>query len=116
MPTQSEVEAAVSYAALILADAEIGITAEKLQVLLAAAKVEDVEPIWTTLFAKALENKDIKELLMTVGSAPAAQTQGTTETHPTTETLQSAPMDDGAESNDDQSDDDIMGGLSLFDS
>ncbi|KAF3921248.1 hypothetical protein ABW21_db0205570 [Orbilia brochopaga] len=48
--------------------------AEKLQTLLKAAEV-DVEPIWTTLFAKALEGKDVKDLLLNVGSgggAPAA--------------------------------------------
>ena len=29
-----------------------GIKAEKLQTLITAAKVADIEPIWTTLFAK----------------------------------------------------------------
>lgn len=50
--------------------------ADKLQSLITAAKVPDIEPIWTTLFAKALEGKDVKELLLNVGSgggaAPAA--------------------------------------------
>ena len=64
-------ELATSYAALILADDGVEITvrlpqftipggwlteipqAEKLQTLITAAKVPDVEPIWTTLFAKA---------------------------------------------------------------
>lgn len=50
--------------------------ADKLQSLISAAKVPDVEPIWTTLFAKALEGKDVKDLLTNVGSgggaAPAA--------------------------------------------
>ncbi|KAK6337687.1 hypothetical protein TWF696_001173 [Orbilia brochopaga] len=67
-------ELAVSYAALILADDGIEITPEKLQTLLKSADVE-VEPIWTTLFAKALEGKDVKDLLLNVGSgggAPAA--------------------------------------------
>ena len=37
----------------------------------------DVEPIWTSLFAKALEGKDVKDLLLNVtsgagGAAPAA--------------------------------------------
>ncbi|EWC47188.1 60S acidic ribosomal protein P1 [Drechslerella stenobrocha 248] len=60
-------ELAVSYAALILADDGIDITAEKLQTLLKAATV-DVEPIWTTLFAKALEGKDVKDLLLNVAA------------------------------------------------
>jgi large subunit ribosomal protein LP1 len=50
--------------------------ADKLQSLISAAKVPEIEPIWTTLFAKALEGKDVKDLLMNVGSgggaAPAA--------------------------------------------
>ena len=50
--------------------------ADKLQSLISAAKVQDIEPIWTTLFAKALEGKDVKDLLVNVGSgggaAPAA--------------------------------------------
>ena len=50
--------------------------ADKLQSLITAAKVPDIEPIWTQLFAKALEGKDVKELLLNVGSgggaAPAA--------------------------------------------
>jgi large subunit ribosomal protein LP1 len=68
-------ETAVSYAALILADANIAITPEKLQALLAAANVEDVEPIWTTLVTKALESKDVKDILTTVStSGPEVET------------------------------------------
>ncbi|KAE8148166.1 60s acidic ribosomal protein-domain-containing protein [Aspergillus avenaceus] len=69
----STAELACSYAALILADDGVEVTADKLQTLLTAAKVQEVEPIWTSIFAKALEGKDIKELLTNVGSAgPAA--------------------------------------------
>ncbi|KAI0114508.1 60s acidic ribosomal protein-domain-containing protein [Nemania sp. FL0031] len=73
----STAELASSYAALILADDGIEITADKLQTLIKAAGVEEVEPIWTQLFAKALEGKDVKDLLSAVGSgggaaAPAA--------------------------------------------
>jgi ribosomal protein L12E/L44/L45/RPP1/RPP2 len=49
---------------------------DKLQSLISAAKVPEIEPIWTSLFAKALEGKDVKDLLLNVGSgggaAPAA--------------------------------------------
>ncbi|KAK3113984.1 60S acidic ribosomal protein P1 [Teratosphaeriaceae sp. CCFEE 6253] len=70
----STAELATSYAALILADDGVEITAEKLQSIITAAKVPDVEPIWTTLFAKALEGKDVKDMLLNTGSgsAPAA--------------------------------------------
>lgn len=65
----SRSEQATSYAALILADDDVGISvsadcclvledadqsikADKLLTLIKAANVEDVEPIWATLFAK----------------------------------------------------------------
>jgi large subunit ribosomal protein LP1 len=72
----SNSELAVSYAALILADDGVDITAEKLQTLLKNAGIDDVEPIWTTLFAKALEGKDVKDLLLNVGSGGGAPTAG----------------------------------------
>ncbi|KAF2704827.1 ribosomal protein 60S [Pleomassaria siparia CBS 279.74] len=68
----STAELATSYAALILADDGVDITADKLQSLIKAAKIEEVEPIWTTLFAKALEGKDVKDLLLNVGSGGGA--------------------------------------------
>ncbi|TVY41395.1 60S acidic ribosomal protein P1 [Lachnellula cervina] len=79
----STAELAVSYAALILADDGVDVTvrflppedlahADKLQTLIKAAGVDEVEPIWTSLFAKALEGKDVKELLLNVGSGGGA--------------------------------------------
>ncbi|TAQ91432.1 hypothetical protein B7494_g212 [Chlorociboria aeruginascens] len=68
----SNAELATSYAALILADDGVDITADKLQTLIKAANVADVEPIWTSLFAKALEGKDVKDLLLNVGSGGGA--------------------------------------------
>ncbi|PFH60443.1 hypothetical protein XA68_10918 [Ophiocordyceps unilateralis] len=69
-------ELAASYAALILADEGVEVSSDKLQSLIKAANVADVEPIWTSIFAKALEGKDVKDLLVNVGSgggaAPAA--------------------------------------------
>nr|POF10123.1 60s acidic ribosomal protein p1 [Quercus suber] len=65
-------ELAASYAALILADDGVEITADKLTTLITAAQVPDVEPIWMTLFAKALEGKDVKDLLLNVGSGGGA--------------------------------------------
>ncbi|KAI9798318.1 MAG: 60S acidic ribosomal protein P1 [Piccolia ochrophora] len=68
----SHAELATSYAALILADDGVDITADKLQNILKAANVQEVEPIWTSLFAKALEGKDVKDLLLNVGSGGGA--------------------------------------------
>lgn len=64
-------ETALSYAALILADAEVEITSEKLLALTQKANVE-VEGIWADLFAKALEGKDLKEFFFNFSAAPAA--------------------------------------------
>ncbi|KAK0514251.1 hypothetical protein JMJ35_002868 [Cladonia borealis] len=68
----SHSELATSYAALILADDDVEITADKLQTLIKAANVEDVEAIWTTLYAKALEGKNVKDMLLNVGSGGGA--------------------------------------------
>ncbi|TQS33516.1 hypothetical protein Golomagni_06136 [Golovinomyces magnicellulatus] len=68
----SNSELAVSYAALILADDGIDITADKLQTLIKAAGIDDVEPIWSSLFAKALEGKNVRDLLSNVGSGGGA--------------------------------------------
>ncbi|ABN65043.1 predicted protein [Scheffersomyces stipitis CBS 6054] len=65
-------EASVSYAALILADAEVEITSEKLLAITKAAGA-DVEAVWADVYAKALEGKNLKELLFSfAASAPAA--------------------------------------------
>jgi large subunit ribosomal protein LP1 len=65
----SNTELACSYAALILVDESIEITPDNLLTLLKAAGIEDIEPIWTTLFAKALKDKDVNEIL-TAAPAP----------------------------------------------
>ncbi|CAG8725635.1 21538_t:CDS:2, partial [Racocetra persica] len=73
----SNTELAVVYAALILADDGVEITvgvdcADKLQTLTKTAGIE-VEPVWANLFAKALEGKNINDLLMNVGSEKPAE-------------------------------------------
>ncbi|KAF7725779.1 hypothetical protein EC973_009396 [Apophysomyces ossiformis] len=63
-------ELAVVYAALILQDDNVEITADKLQTLVKAAGIE-VEPIWFSLYAKALAGQNLGELLMNVGTPGA---------------------------------------------
>ncbi|KAK9762286.1 hypothetical protein K7432_012131 [Basidiobolus ranarum] len=64
-------EQAIVYASLILQDDGVEITADKLSTLTKAAGV-DVEPVWASLFAKALAGKNLSDLLMNVGSAGSA--------------------------------------------
>lgn len=49
--------------------------ADKINTLTSAASV-DVEPIWATLLAKALEGKDVKDLLSNVGAGGGAPATG----------------------------------------
>lgn len=65
------VETALSYAALILADAEVEISSDKLLQLVQTANVE-IEGIWADIYAKALEGQNLKDLFFNISSAPAA--------------------------------------------
>ncbi|KAJ4402829.1 60S acidic ribosomal protein P1 [Didymella pomorum] len=69
VPTRVDPEQAVAFAALILADDNITVTPEKLQALLKAAGITEVEPIWTTLFANALKGKDVQDILTAVATS-----------------------------------------------
>ncbi|EGW30060.1 uncharacterized protein SPAPADRAFT_63678 [Spathaspora passalidarum NRRL Y-27907] len=104
-------EASVSYAALILADAEQEITAEKLLAITNAAGAS-VEGVWANVFAKAVEGKNLKELLFSFaasapaasGAAPAAGAAGAAADEPAAEEK---------EEEKEESDDDM--GFGLFD-
>ncbi|MCJ1298609.1 60S acidic ribosomal protein P1 [Hypocenomyce scalaris] len=112
----SNSELATSYAALILADEEIDITADKLQTLIKAAKLDDVEPIWTTLFAKALEGKNVKDMLLNVGSggsAAAAAPTGGAAGGAAAEAPAAAAEEEKKEEEKEESDEDM--GFGLFD-
>lgn len=66
------VEASVSYAALVLADAGVEITSDNLLSVTKAAGAS-VDNVWADVYAKALEGKDLKELLFSfAAAAPAA--------------------------------------------
>ncbi|KAL1586772.1 Large ribosomal subunit protein P1 [Cladosporium halotolerans] len=108
----SNAELASSYAALILADDGIEITSDKLQSLISAAKVPEIEPIWTSIFAKALEGKDVKELLLNVGSGGGAAAPAAGGAAPAAGAAEEAPAEKKEEEKE-ESDDDM--GFGLFD-
>ncbi|KAL2954810.1 hypothetical protein AAZX31_19G245000 [Glycine max] len=66
-------ETACSYAALILHEDGISVTADKISTLLKTAKVQ-VDTYWPTLFAKLAEKKNLGDLIANAagGGAPVA--------------------------------------------
>jgi len=70
-------ELACTYAALILNDDDCEVTGDKISAILKAANV-DIEPFWPSLFAGALKDVNVRELITNIGSgvgsgaAPAA--------------------------------------------
>jgi len=75
-------ELACTYAALILHDDKVAITADKLNSLLAAANVT-VQPFWPSLFARVLAGKNLDDLILNAGGgapAPAPAVTGTAKT------------------------------------
>ncbi|CAB4273742.1 hypothetical protein PRUPE_2G197300 [Prunus persica] len=60
-------ELACTYAALVLHDDGIPITAEKIATLVKAANVT-VESYWPGLFAKLAEKRNIEDLILNVGA------------------------------------------------
>lgn len=112
----SDSELACVYSALILHDAGVTVSADKMTKLIKAANVE-VEPIWATLFARALEGKDIGSLICNVGSGVAAGGGGGGAAGGASaadeETKEEKKEEPKKEESEDESDDDM--GFGLFD-
>ncbi|TDL13497.1 hypothetical protein BD410DRAFT_903288 [Rickenella mellea] len=110
-------ELATSYAALILADEGIEITSDKIIALTTAANVE-VEPIWASLLAKALEGKNVKEILLNVSAAPSSGVPATGGGGGAAAVAAEAPKEEAKKTEEEaeESDDDDVGiGFGLFD-
>merc|ERR1712176_1350267 len=97
MAETSTSELACVYSALILHDDDVDVTADKIQKICAAAKVS-VEPFWPGLFAKALEGRNIGDLISNVGSAAAA---GGDAAAPAAEEKKEEKKEESEESDDD---------------
>ncbi|XP_073021567.1 large ribosomal subunit protein P1-like isoform X2 [Primulina eburnea] len=111
----SVAELACSYAALILHDDGIAVTAEKIAALVKAGGLT-VESYWPSLFAKLCEKRNIEDLVMNVGSgggsaavAVSAPAGGTAAGS----TAAAAPVAEEKKEPKEESDDDM--GFSLFD-
>ncbi|XP_008811869.1 60S acidic ribosomal protein P1-like [Phoenix dactylifera] len=108
-------ELACSYAALILHDDGIPVTAEKISTLVKAATLK-IDSYWAPLFAKLLEKRSVDDLILSVGSggggapvavaAPAGGAGGAAA-------AAAAPAAEEKEEPKEESDDDM--GFSLFD-
>ncbi|CAO2827351.1 unnamed protein product [Amaranthus hypochondriacus] len=105
-------ELACTYAALILHDDEVAVTAEKIATLVKAANVE-IESYWPSLFAKLCEKKNIEDLILNCGAggggAPVAAVAASGGAAPAAEEKKEEKKEEPKE----ESDDDM--GFSLFD-
>jgi large subunit ribosomal protein LP1 len=60
---------ACAYAALILHDDGIAVTAEKIKKIVAAAGITNLQPYWPSLFERVLKGKNIDDLILNAGGA-----------------------------------------------
>jgi len=67
---EEKAELACTFAALVLHDEKLPISAENIAKLLTAANVGGVEPYWPKMFADMLAGKDVGNLLAS-GAAPS---------------------------------------------
>lgn len=110
-------ELACVYSALILHDDGVAITAEKIEKLIKAAKV-DVEAFWPGLFAKALEGHNLDSLIQAAGApgaggaAPAAG-EAASAAGGAAEKKEEEKKEEKKEEEEEESDDDM--GFGLFD-
>merc|ERR1712087_150271 len=105
-------ELACTYAALILNDDDVEITGDKISTILKAANVQ-FEPFWPSLFAGALKDVNVRELITNigsgVGSGPAAAGGGAAAGGAAEE----EKVEEKKESSSESEDDDM--GFGLFD-
>ncbi|KAK8727067.1 hypothetical protein OTU49_009921 [Cherax quadricarinatus] len=107
-------ELACVYAALILLDDDLTVTAEKINSILKAANV-NVEPYWPGMFAKASQGLDLRSIANSVGvggggGAPVAA--GTRSAPAAVDTAPAAEAKKEEAPQSEESDDDM--GFSLF--
>lgn len=103
-------ELACTYAALILNDDGIDITADKISAILKMANVS-IEPFWPGLFAGALKDVNVSDLISNIGSGcGSAAPQAASGTAATEAPVEEAKKESSSEA---EEDDDM--GFGLFD-
>ncbi|KAG7610278.1 hypothetical protein ISN44_As05g022980 [Arabidopsis suecica] len=105
-------ELACTYAALILHDDGIEISAENISKLVKTANV-NVESYWPSLFAKLCEKKNIDDLIMNVGAGGCGVARPVTTAAPTASQSVSIPEEKKNEMEviKEESEDDMIIGL-----
>merc|ERR1712186_18605 len=106
-------ELACTYAALILNDDDVEITGDKISAILKAAKV-DVEPFWPSLFAGALKDVNVRELITNIGSGVGSGPAAGGAAAGGGAAADDAPKEEAKKESSSESEDDDMG-FGLFD-
>ncbi|XP_026438952.1 60S acidic ribosomal protein P1-like isoform X1 [Papaver somniferum] len=107
-------EVACTYAALILHDDGIPITAEKILTLVKKANVQ-CESYWPSLFAKFVERKNVEDLITNVGATGGAAVAVSASTGGATAVEAPAAEEKKKKEEKEESDDEDMDLFSIFD-
>jgi len=105
-------ELACTYAALILHDDNVPITADKISALVSAAGIT-IQPFWPSLFARVLSTRNMEELLLSTGggAAPAPAAVASSEA----DTKKEQPKEEKKKKEEPKEEEDEDMGLGLFD-
>merc|ERR1739848_395378 len=106
-------ELACTYAALILNDDDVEVTGDKITTILKAANVE-FEPFWPSLFAGALKDVNVRELITNIGSGVGSGPAAGGAAAGGGAAADDAPKEEAKEESASESEDDDMG-FGLFD-
>ncbi|SCU82351.1 LANO_0B05908g1_1 [Lachancea nothofagi CBS 11611] len=105
-------DAVISYATLILSDAGLDITADSLTTLTKAAGAS-IDNVWAETFAKALEGKDLKQVLSGFHAAGSGSASAGGASAGAAAAGDAAAEEEAPEEEKEESDDDM--GFGLFD-